>query len=119
MRKTFCNIYNFIVEAMLEPILLASGLFFFLPHFQKIFQESNLSICAIVHGLWVDAMNTPELYIPFVAVFLWWSISKYFIKQKDRKYQAGLLQILDRMDKKLDKMGGQIRYARSNRRFGM
>ncbi len=95
-------------EFLLEPILLAFGIFVIFPHWQQIYNDTifglKINIPVLVNALWEDMQMSPAPYIIFAIFFLIWVGLKAYRLKVESKYQKNMADILTRLTDVLDKM---------------
>jgi hypothetical protein len=117
----FKSIFKFVDEVIVEPVLFSVALVWVLPHIQYVFNNSALSFILFWSNLWMDIRHFPWVYVPFVALFVWWSISRGIRRYKDDKNRPAdedirkrTLEVLERLEKRLDDYDKRTKSDNSN-----
>jgi len=105
----FKSVFKFVDEVFVEPVLFSVALVWVLPHIQYVFNNSALSFTLFWSNLWMDIRHFPWVYVPFVALLVWWSVSRGLrrrednkIRLEDRAVRERTLKVLERLEKRLD-----------------
>jgi hypothetical protein len=100
---------SIIQEIIIEPILLAFGIFVIFPHWQTIYNETIYGLNINLPKLWIaltgDIMNYLAPYLLFGIVFLGWILIKvfrFYYESKKETEEKELIKAIRKLTEAID-----------------